>query len=109
MSSCFPFLKSDFSKSVCERTDTYSPAAIYKATTTRPMTPAIITGSLVPRTVATPIIIHVVDRIPSFAAEIAALNQPIGGYKVFLLYSLSNLFSNVICIIALVLKLLPFL
>jgi hypothetical protein len=66
---------SAFSTSVCELTETYSPAAIDKAPATNPAKVAIRIGSLKSLAAATPIARLAVDKIPSFAPRTAARNQ----------------------------------
>src|SRR5512140_3464851 len=64
------------SESACERTDTYSPAAIDIAPATRPAMPATITLACVACAAATPSTRLAVETIPSFAPSTAARNQP---------------------------------
>ena len=66
---------SAFSVSVCELTETYSPAAIDNAPATSPATVAKTIGSLVELAAATPIARLDIEIIPSFAPSTAALNQ----------------------------------
>ena len=63
------------STSVCELTETYSPAAIDKAPAVKPANVASRMGSLSSLAVATPIAILAVDKRPSLAPSTAALIQ----------------------------------
>jgi len=61
--------------SVCELTETYSPAAIESAPATSPATVANTIDSLVELAAATPIARLEIEIIPSFAPRTAALSQ----------------------------------
>lgn len=74
-SSCCSRSMSAFSTSVCELTETYSPAAMDKAPATSPAKVAKIIGSRVALAAATPIARLAVDKMPSLAPSTAALNQ----------------------------------
>src|ERR1019366_8482393 len=76
LSSARSSLRSAFSVSACEWTDTYSPAAIDMAPATRPATPATTTLLWVACAAATPKTRLDVERIPSLAPSTAARNQP---------------------------------
>src|SRR5579864_3279997 len=75
-SSALSRASSAASASACDLTDTYSPAAMDMAPATRPATPATMTLPCVVLVAATPSSKLEVDRIPSFAPNTAARNQP---------------------------------
>ncbi len=67
--------RSAASVSACDRTDTYSPAAIDSAPATSPATPEVRMASCVTWAAATPVIRLAVDTIPSLAPRTAARSQ----------------------------------
>jgi hypothetical protein len=70
-------IRSAFSVSACELTDTYSPAAIDIAPATSAAIPVMRMADGLCAAAATPMIRLAVETIPSFAPRTDARNQPI--------------------------------